>query len=88
MLYYKVNNLTEGGNFMEDKKPRMLTVRETAKTGILPEHSIRLLLKAGKLPAMYVGKNALINYDNLCQQLSELSGIGLTKRDMMNEDAG
>ena len=59
---------------MKIKKPTMLTVRETARTGILPEHAIRLLLKAGKLPAMFVGSKAFINYDKLCEQLSELDG--------------
>ena len=29
-----------------NKKPTMLTIRETAKTGILPEHALRLLLKS------------------------------------------
>ena len=57
---------------MEHKKPTMLTIRETARTGILPEHALRLLLKAGKLPVIYVGKKALINYDRLCEQLSAL----------------
>jgi hypothetical protein len=52
----------------------MLTIRETAKTGILPEHALRLLLKAGKLPAIYVGRKAFINYEKLCEQLSELDG--------------
>ena len=54
-------------------QPRMLTVREIARTGILPEHALRLLLKAGKLPAIYVGKKALINYERLCEQLSTLN---------------
>ncbi len=53
---------------MEYKKPTMLTIRETARTGILPEHALRLLLKAGRLPVIYVGKKALINYDRLCCQ--------------------
>ena len=57
---------------MEHKKPTMLTIREIARTGILSEHALRLLLKAGKLPAIHVGKKALINYDKLCEQLSAL----------------
>lgn len=61
---------------MEHKKPTMLTIRETARTGILPEHALRLLLKAGKLPVIYVGKKALINYDRLCEQLSALGASG------------
>lgn len=59
---------------MANAKPTMLTVRETAKKGILPEHAIRLLLKAGKLPAIFVGKKAYINYEKLCEQLSQLDG--------------
>ncbi len=65
---------------MEEKKLKMLTVRETARTGILPEHALRLLLKAGKLPAIYVGNKALINFNKLCEQLSELNGVDLSER--------
>ena len=64
---------------MGDRKPKMLTVRQTARTGILPEHVLRLLLKAGKLPAIFVGNKALINYDKLCEQLSDLTGADLTR---------
>ena len=65
---------------MEDKKPTMLTIREIARTGILPEHALRLLLKAGKLPAIYVGKKALINSDKLCEQLASLKSNDLSER--------
>ena len=65
---------------MEDKKPTMLTIREIARTGILPEHALRLLLKAGKLPAIYVGKKALVNFDRLCDQLAALKSNDLTER--------
>lgn len=52
--------------------PTMMTIREIAKTGLLSEHALRLLLKEGKLPAIYVGNKALINYDKLCEQLYNL----------------
>ena len=55
---------------MDMKQPNMMTVREVAKTGLLSEHALRIMLKAGKLPAIYIGKKALINYDKLCEQLS------------------
>jgi excisionase family DNA binding protein len=58
---------------MTENQPIMLTVREIARTGILTEHALRLLLKAGKLPAIYVGKKALINYERLCEHLSTLN---------------
>lgn len=55
-----------------NKIPRMMTVREIAGTGLLPEHALRMMLKSGKLPAIFVGKKAFINYDNLCEKLSAL----------------
>ena len=60
------------GETMTVKQPQMLTIRQVAKTGILSEHALRIMLKAGKLPAIYVGNKALINYDKLCEQLSAL----------------
>ena len=50
----------------------MMTVREIARTGLLSEHALRLMLKAGKLPAIYIGNKALINYDKLCAELQNL----------------
>lgn len=57
---------------MMKEQPNMMTVREIARTGLLSEHALRLMLKAGKLPAIFIGKKALINYDKLCEQLSAL----------------
>lgn len=61
---------------MEQSKPTMMTIREIARTGLLSEHALRLLLKSGKLPAIHVGKKALINYDKLCEQLTALGKSG------------
>lgn len=55
------------------QKPRMMTVREIARTGLMSEHALRLLLKADRLPAIYIGKKALINYDKLCEELQALN---------------
>lgn len=52
--------------------PQMMTVRQVAKTGILPENTIRVLLKQGKLPAIYSGSVAYINFDLMCEQLRSL----------------
>lgn len=57
---------------MMKEQPNMMTVREIARTGLLSEHALRIMLKAGKLPAIFIGKKALINYDKLCEQLSAL----------------
>ena len=52
--------------------PKMMTVRQVAATGILPETAIRRLLKQGKIPAVYSGTKAFINFDQLCDMLSNL----------------
>lgn len=51
--------------------PQMLTIRETAKTGILPEYALRGLVKQGKIPGIYVGTKFLVNYNRLCDWLNE-----------------
>ncbi len=51
--------------------PRMLTIRQTAKTGVLPEHALRQMVKSGKAPCIMCGNKALINYDKLVQMLEE-----------------
>ena len=55
-----------------ENKPRMMTIRDIASTGLLSEHALRLMLKEGKLPAIYIGKKALINYNRLCEELQSL----------------
>ena len=57
---------------MTTDRPNMLTIRLIAKNGLLSEHALRQMLKAGKLPAIYIGKKALINYDKLVDQLESL----------------
>ena len=50
-----------------------LTIRETAKTGILSEHSLRLLQKQGRIPFIMVGNKCLINYPLLLATLNQES---------------
>lgn len=52
--------------------PKMLTIRQTAKTGILPENALRQLVKSGKCPHITTGNRVLINYTKLVQMLEEL----------------
>ena len=54
------------------KQPTMMTIREIARTGLMSEHALRMMLKAGKLPAIFIGKKALINYDKLCEEFQAL----------------
>ena len=57
-------------NITEQIRPRMLTIRETARTGILPEYALRTLVRQGKIPGIQVGTKFLVNYDRLCDWLN------------------
>ena len=50
--------------------PQFKTIRQTAATGILPEHLLRSWEKQGRLPCIYSGKKCLINFDKLVDQLN------------------
>lgn len=52
--------------------PQMMTIRQVAATGILSEHAIRMLVKAGKIPHLTVGKKVLINLDTVLKMLESL----------------
>ncbi len=54
--------------------PKMLTIRQAAATGILPEHSLRQLVRDRKIAFITVGNKALINYTALCRQLEQPDG--------------
>jgi len=54
------------------KMLQMMTIRQIAKTGLLPENALRVMLKQNKLPALFIGTKAYINYDLLCQQLGNI----------------
>ena len=57
---------------MNENLPKMLTIREVAALGILPEHALRVMEKRGELPCLYAGNKALINLDKLIEQLNNL----------------
>lgn len=57
-------------------KPVMLTVRETAATGILRERTIRRLIATKKIPILRSGRTQYINYTKLLAALAdEKSGL-------------
>lgn len=51
-------------------QPEMLTIRQTAHTGILPEYALRALEKEGKLPGIKIGVKFYVNYTKLCELLN------------------
>ena len=55
-------------------RPEMLTVRQVARLGILPERALRRLVAQNKIPVVRSGKTMYVNYTRLCEMLS--SGTG------------
>lgn len=58
---------------------RFLTIRQTAATGILTEHHLRLLQKQGALPGIQTGNRFLVNYEALVELLDRASRENLTE---------
>lgn len=52
----------------------MLTVRQVAKRGLLPERTLRRLIIEKKIPVIRSGKVAYINFTRLCEQLKSGEG--------------
>lgn len=54
----------------EKRTPKMMTIRQCAATGILPEVAIRRLVREKRIPFTMVGNRALVNYDRLIDMLN------------------
>lgn len=62
--------MTNGGSL-----PRMMTVRQVAKTGMISEYALRQLVKQGKVPCIALEHKVLINFDAFVEQLQQLKGV-------------
>lgn len=60
---------------MNNTIPKMMTIPEIARTGLLPEHALRVMVKNGEVPAVYSGAKAFINFDNLVAKLSQMGAV-------------
>lgn len=63
-----------------DGGPKMMTIRQIAKTGILSEHALRLFTKQGKIPALYVNSKALLDYDTVVEYIRRIAEENLAER--------
>ena len=57
----------------QDTKPLMLTVRQAAATGVLPERTLRRLIATKKIPVFRSGKTQYLNYSMLLEALNDPS---------------
>ena len=62
-------------SYAEPRIPRMMTIRQVAATGILPEAALRRMVKEKAIPAIYSGTKAFINFDRLCEMLSQVGTV-------------
>lgn len=73
----KVNNVLQiinrGGLFVATFK----TIRQTAATGILTEHRLRLMVAEGTCPGIRTGNRFMVNLDALAEMLDRESRKGL-----------
>lgn len=51
--------------------PKLMSIREVAQTGVIPEHALRRLIKEGKVPCIYSGRKALICFGKLCELIGK-----------------
>lgn len=49
--------------------PDFKTIRQTAATGLLPEHRIRILVAEGRCPGIMSGNRFLVNVPALAEML-------------------
>lgn len=68
--YCQTTASLKGGETNSYSIPKMLTIRQVADTGIMPEHAVRLLVKENKISHIKIGNKVLINFTLLCQKLN------------------
>ena len=48
----------------------MMTIRQLAAEGIMPEHALRQLVRQNRLPAVRIGNRFLLDYYTVCRLLA------------------
>ena len=54
--------------------PRMMSIRQVAKTGLISEYALRQLIKQGKVPCIALEHKVLIKLDAFIKMLNNLGG--------------
>lgn len=59
-----------------NKTPKLMSINEIARTGLMSENTLRQLVKQNKCPGVvYIGRKALINWDRLVEMLNQSDKI-------------
>lgn len=54
-----------------DDSPVFLSIRQTARTGIINEYSLRRFLAQGLLPGFFAGNKFMVNINLLTEQIAD-----------------
>ena len=57
----------------ENNVPKLMTIRQVAKTGLIPEKALRQLVKQGIVKVLYSGNRAFVNYRSVCNVVNHLT---------------
>ena len=68
-----MNNTKERFTITTLEFPIMMSIRDIAKTGVLPENTIRTMVKNGSIQVVHSGTKVLINFKLLCEYLNSLT---------------
>lgn len=56
----------------ETLKPvTLMTIHEAAKTGIMPENTLRRMCRNNEVPCLHIGRRTFINFDVLVSFLND-----------------
>ena len=58
---------------MSNNIPKLMTIRQVANTGLIPEKALRELVKQGVVKVLYSGNRAFVNYQNVCNVVHHLT---------------
>ncbi len=53
------------------KSVHLMTIHEAAKTGIMPENTLRRMCKNNEVPCLHIGRRTFINLDVLVAFLND-----------------
>lgn len=60
---------------MDKTIPKLMTIRQVAKTGVISEGALRRLIKQGIIKPLYSGNRALLNFSSVCNTINNLTCV-------------
>lgn len=54
-----------------EKIPKLMSIREVAKTGLMSEYSLRELNREGRLPVIKLKNKVLVNYERFVEMINK-----------------